>query len=363
MAPIDYPADVRADYPERSSRGWAICTILLFIKLLALLPHAVVLIFLGIAQWIVAFIAQFMVAFTGQYPPGMHDFVTGVLRWQTRVLAFFLSANDRYPPFTLRPLDDYPVDVVVERPAQPSRLYAVFTVIVQIIAIIGGIWLAVWFIGHTDTFSSYYSSDGTYNYRFNYPSPSGGSGLLLRQLAAIPHYIVLFFVGIAAFVLWFIVQWAILFVAYFPRGMWDIVAGYIRWTARVNAYALGLVDRYPPFSMSESLTARGPGGWPVAPPSPPPPPPVTSTWPQAPEPPAPAPQPTPPPAASQAAPAPQPQPTPQTPPPLTPPPAAAPQAPPPGAAPQPSPEPQAPPPAPTPDQPAPPPPPESPPHP
>ena len=67
----------------------------------------------------------------------------------------------------------------------------------------------------------------------------------------------LFFVGIAAFVLWIIAQWVILFVASFPRGMWDIVAGYVRWYTRVNAYALGLVDRYPPFSMSPSLSAGG----------------------------------------------------------------------------------------------------------
>ena len=169
----------------------------------------------------------------------MHEFVTGVLRWQTRVTAFVLSVNDRYPPFSLRPIDDYPVDVVVERPAEPSRAYAVFTIIVA---------------GPGDRRRHLVrrladrprrqlrvvtsSDDGSYNYQFNFPS-FGGSGLLLRQLAAIPHYFVLIFVGIAAFVLWFVVQWVILFVARFPRGMWDIEAGYVRWYTRVNAYAWG----------------------------------------------------------------------------------------------------------------------------
>ena len=231
----------------------------------------------------VAFIAQFVVAFKGEYPAGMHEFVTGVLRWQTRVAAFVLSVNDRYPPFSLRPIDDYPVDVVVERPAEPSRAYAAFTIVVQILAIAGGIWFAVWLIGHADTFTST-SQNGTYDFRFNSPSFGGGSGLALRQLAAIPHYIVLAFVGIAAFVLWFIVQWVILFVASFPRGMWDIEAGYVRWYTRVTAYALGLVDRYPPFSLSPSLSAGAAGASGAAPP---PPPPMTASWPEAPAPPAP----------------------------------------------------------------------------
>jgi len=59
--------------------------------------------------------------------------VTGVLRWNTRVYAYILSLNDRYPPFTLQPVDDYPVDVVAERPAQSSRVYALFTVIVEVV--------------------------------------------------------------------------------------------------------------------------------------------------------------------------------------------------------------------------------------
>ncbi len=312
----EYPVDVRADYPQRSSRLWAVLTIF-WIKGLALIPHGVVLIFLGIAQFFVALVAQFVVAFKGEYPAGMHEFVTGVLRWQTRVLAFFFSVTDRYPPFSLQPAPDYPVDVAAERPAQPSRTYAVFTIVVELLAIVGGIWLAVWFIGHADTFSSFSSDNGSYNYQFNFPN-FGGSGLLLRQLAAIPHYFVLIFLGIAAGVLWFIVQWVILFVARFPYGMWEIVAGYIRWTTRVNAYVLGLIDCYPPFSMSPSI-AGGAGAQPVAPP---PPPPMTATWPQAPEastPPPPAPQ-TPAPSGQQP-PAPQVPEPPQTPePPRTPPP-------------------------------------------
>ena len=199
----------------------------------------------------------------------MHQFVTGVLRWQTRVTAFVLSVNDQVP--TVQHAGDRRLPHRrrggAPQGAQPSlrRLHDHHPVL----AVAGGISFAVRLIGHADTISSSLSNGASVAYQLNFPS-FGGGGLLLRQLAAIPHFIVLAFVGIAAFVLWFIVQWVILFVANFPRGMWDIEAGYVRWYTRVNAYALGLVDRYPPFSMSPSLSAGEAGASAAAPPPPPP---------------------------------------------------------------------------------------------
>jgi hypothetical protein len=277
---------LRADYPERSSRGWAALTIF-WIKFLALIPHGIILVFLGIAQWVVAFVAQFVVVFKGQYPPGMFGFVVGVLRWQTRVTTFLFSLNDRYPPFTLQPADDYPADVAAERPAEPSRVYATFTILVQLLAFIAFVWVALWMVDNAGTIASWSGDDGSYGFQANVPS-WGGGGLLLRSLAVIPHYVVLAFIGIAAFIIWLLVQWVILFVARFPRGLWDVVAGYVRWYARVNAYALGLVDRYPPFTFDPSLTAKEPPApprpsWPAAPPAAAPQPPP-APWPAPPSP-------------------------------------------------------------------------------
>jgi len=240
MALNDYPIDIRAHYPERSSRGWATLTILL-IKFIALIPHFFVLIFLGIAQFFVALVAQVAVVITGEYPAGMFAFVTGVLRWNTRVCAFMLSLSDRYPPFTLQPVDDYPVDVVAERPAQSNRLYALFTVIVEVVFIAAIIALTVYFARDTGGGAS---TGRGYDF-----SSNAGAGLLLRQIAALPHFFMLFFLGIAVFVLWVVVQWVILFSARFPRGMFDFVAGVVRWQTRVSGYALGLSDQYPPFTL------------------------------------------------------------------------------------------------------------------
>ena len=249
MALNDYPIDIRAGYPERSSRGWAALTILL-IKFIALIPHFFVLIFLGIAQFVVALIAQVAVAINGEYPPGMFDFVAGVLRWDTRVAAFVLSLNDRYPPFTLQPVADYPVDVVVQRPARSSRLYALFTVVVEVAFIATMIALAVHFARHM-------GGGASTGRRYDFSS-NAGTGLLLRQIAALPHIVVLFFLGIAAVVHWVVAQWVILFSARFPRSMFDFVAGFVRWQTRVSGYALGLSDRYPPFTFEPSMKATEP---------------------------------------------------------------------------------------------------------
>ena len=74
---------------------------------------------------------------------------------------------------------------------------------------------------------------------------------LVKWFLAIPHYIVLFFLWIAAIVVVIITWFAILFTGRYPRGMFDFVQGVIRWGVRVVAYAFVLVtDRYPPFSLA-----------------------------------------------------------------------------------------------------------------
>ncbi|MFC2067916.1 DUF4389 domain-containing protein [Chloroflexota bacterium] len=74
---------------------------------------------------------------------------------------------------------------------------------------------------------------------------------LVKWLLAIPHYIVLFFLYIAAIVCVVIAWFAILFTGRYPRGLFDFVVGVTRWSLRVDAFVFLLVtDRYPPFSLS-----------------------------------------------------------------------------------------------------------------
>ena len=80
-----------------------------------------------------------------------------------------------------------------------------------------------------------------------------GRGMpLVKWFLAIPHYIILFFLFIAAIVSIVIAWFAILFTGRYPRGLFDFVVGVTRWSLRVEVYAFLLTtDRYPPFSLSD----------------------------------------------------------------------------------------------------------------
>jgi hypothetical protein len=98
---------------------------------------------------------------------------------------------------------EYPVSFDAEYPAQPSRLLALATV----------------------------------------------AFLIPKVILIIPHFIVLYIIGIAAFFAFILAQFAVLFTGKYPRKFFDFIVGTQRWQARVNAYFLGLTDSYPPFSL------------------------------------------------------------------------------------------------------------------
>jgi hypothetical protein len=266
----DYPVDFRADYPAHSSRVWAVLTLML-IKFILLIPHGVILVFLGIAQAVVTLVAQVVVAIKGEYPAGMFRFIEGVLRWNTRVAAFALSLTDRYPPFTLRPDPTYPIDVVIEPPRRSSRLYALFTLLVEILLIALAIGFVVWLATTARTwgYGTAYEADSPWSLNGNLSS-SSPSILVLRVLAALPHEIIVAVLGFVTFFVWFIVQWIIIFSANFTQSLylWDFLVGVMRWRTRLSAYTLGLIDRYPPFTFEPSLTVTSavpPGSRPLGP--------------------------------------------------------------------------------------------------
>jgi hypothetical protein len=74
---------------------------------------------------------------------------------------------------------------------------------------------------------------------------------LVKWILAVPHYIVLSFLGLGAVVCVIIAWFAILFTGRYPRSLFEFVVGVLRWSLRVSAYAFLLTtDRYPPFSVS-----------------------------------------------------------------------------------------------------------------
>jgi len=198
-----YPVTLDVPRPEKQSRITNFpLGIGLLIRYILLIPHLIVLMFLGLAAGVVGFIADFAILFTGNYPLGMFNFVKGVQRWGLNVSAYIYHLRDEYPPFSM---DDgkYSLEYEVAYPTSLSRI-------------------------------------------LNFPI----LGTYIKFLLALPHFIVLFFLGLAVYVVLFIATFAILFTGSFPEGMHRFVVGFVRWSQRVNVYVASMTDKYPPFSLN-----------------------------------------------------------------------------------------------------------------
>ena len=85
-----------------------------------------------------------------------------------------------------------------------------------------------------------------------YPQELSRWLIFVKWLLSIPHYIILYFLQIAQFVVIFIAFFAILFTKKYPRSLFNFVVGVNRWYANYYVYLLLLRDEYPPFTMEQS---------------------------------------------------------------------------------------------------------------
>jgi hypothetical protein len=114
-----------------------------FFRIILVIPQVFVLYFLNLAVYVVVIIGWFAALFTGQLPDWAGEFITGGVRWNTRVLAYEFLLTGQYPPFSLEPEPGFPVDVAT-RPGRLNRLAVLFRIFIGIPA---GIVLGLLFLG------------------------------------------------------------------------------------------------------------------------------------------------------------------------------------------------------------------------
>jgi len=91
--------------PEKISRGLVLLRLFLGV-FYVYIPHGFILFFRSIFVMILVFLAWWIVLFTGKYPVSFHNWVTGQLRWSTRLSLYMSFMTDKYPAFTGDELPD-----------------------------------------------------------------------------------------------------------------------------------------------------------------------------------------------------------------------------------------------------------------
>lgn len=93
---LPYPASIEVAEPIEARDRLTVA-----VRLLLVIPHAIVLAFVEFAWVCVTIVAWFAILITGRYPESMAAFSVGVIRWRLRVDAYTLLMVDQYPPFSL----------------------------------------------------------------------------------------------------------------------------------------------------------------------------------------------------------------------------------------------------------------------
>ena len=211
LGPAAFPARLQVDYPERLNR------VTTLFRLILVIPIAIVIGILtsGTTQTVYddagqavsttsggigtgLFLATLlMIVFRRRYPRWWFDFAMELARFSTRIAAYVTLLTDQYPST----VEEQTVHLQIDYPDVERDLNR---------------WLP-----------------------------------LVKWLLAIPHFLILIVLSIAAFFAIVIAWFAILFTGRYPKGLFDFVVGVGRWWLRVEAYAFLLVtDHYPPFSLA-----------------------------------------------------------------------------------------------------------------
>jgi hypothetical protein len=181
---------------------WGIPLIGIWVRVILLIPHAIVLAFYGLLVFFLTWVTWIPVLLNGRYPTWGYDLVGGFIRWYSRVYAYATLMAAKYPPFSTG--GDHDVDVAwdYEQEVPP--------------------WAGIPLIG-----------------------------LFVRWLLLIPHFIVLWALGIVVGLLTFVTWIPVLLYGRYPAWGYMFVGGYLRWLNRIYSYLLLMTGPYPPFRLED----------------------------------------------------------------------------------------------------------------
>jgi Domain of unknown function (DUF4389) len=169
------------------------------------IPHLFILWALAVAAYVIAMIGWFGALFSGRLPVFAADYLTGFLRWQTRVSGYAILLTGAYPPFTTEDAD-YPIAVAV-RPGRLNRL-----------------------------------------------------AVLFRIVLLVPAWIMLSVIAYGAFTVVAFVSWLIVLASgQMPASLHAALAAAVRYQTRVLGYSLMLTSAYPGDLFGDSVPPQGYG--------------------------------------------------------------------------------------------------------
>jgi hypothetical protein len=147
-------------------------------------------------------VSLFTVLFTERIPRPVFDMIAMSYRYEWRAVSYALFMHTDYPPFDFEPS-------AADDGAEPHTTLSVA-----------------------------------------YPDRLDRWAPLYKWLLAIPHYLVLFMLGLGAVFAFLGGFFTVLFTGEYPAGIRDFLVGVYRYAFRVEAYAGLLTDTYPPFRLA-----------------------------------------------------------------------------------------------------------------
>jgi Domain of unknown function (DUF4389) len=203
LAPDAYAVNVSYDRGARINRLWGIPILGQLVRYVLLIPHFIVIVLLAIMATLQFLVSWIAVLALGRYPGWGYRWTGGLLAYVIRVGAYAMLMTSAYPPFSLS-AEMYPVSVRFDEGVRINRLWGIPVI-----------------------------------------------GYFVRGLILIPHFIVLWLLGIVVwFLAWFV--WVpVLILGRQADLIYTLLGGFYRWELRISAYFLLMVDRYPPFSLGE----------------------------------------------------------------------------------------------------------------